>query len=258
MYDCTYLEIATLDRAFNVLQRYRVVDEVSGDNFVHGEDARLHVSKSGGVFISLNGRYTPLWTWTLAPLLFSEASSLTPFVLGAPSAQLRDARNLLVPEIGANAEIICWPEEVLSVVSKPNENGTCGEPRHPLVGQNVALHGNYVVDLRDHGYYLVIAHEHLGSRGATFYGNQYVHVFVLYDRTHPHKLLRRSPHFCFPSSAGSADCEVIQFVGSAVQDGEELIVAYGVNDCESKVATMSLASVLEFAGLPKSDAVGSS
>eukprot|EP00434_Breviolum_minutum_P026461 symbB.v1.2.023395.t1/scaffold2138.1/size88104/7 len=58
----------------------------------------------------------------------------------------------------------------------------------------------------------------------------------------PVTVSRVSRLLCFGSTTRGL-CEVIQFVGGLHIDKEQLVITYGVNDCEPKVTTMALSDV---------------
>lgn len=88
------------------------------------------------------------------------------------------------------------------------------------------------------------------SASAFRWGSQYSHFFYALEASAPFSLLATSNEFCLGTSADGTDCESVQFVSGlqlrarAKKGEEELLVAYGVNDCEAKLARVDVARVL--------------
>ena len=61
----------------------------------------------------------------------------------------------------------------------------------------------------------------------------------------PHRIVATSGEWCLAAARDPLDCESVQFVsGIAVADGgDDLVVSYGVSDCEAKAASVPLRSV---------------
>ena len=65
-------------------------------------------------------------------------------------------------------------------------------------------------------------------------------------------MIATSREFCLPSEQDSADCESIQFISGlnlvssepASTESSMLLISYGVNDCEAKVARLPLQRAL--------------
>lgn len=80
--------------------------------------------------------------------------------------------------------------------------------------------------------------------------NTYLHYFLLYNATPPHAFLAQSPAFCFPAAPDDAGrCDLVQFVSSLTHGAEpdEVLIGYGVNDCEAAYASLPVALVLALA-----------
>ena len=109
-----------------------------------------------------------------------------------------------------------------------------------------------------------------GDQGGTsfLFGSQYTHFFYTLSPRPPHRVLAYSAEFCIASVQDPADCESIQFVtGLSLASSQQhavagvslspirseaerlaanktrLLLSYGVNDCESKLADISLTRV---------------
>ena len=115
--------------------------------------------------------------------------------------------------------------------------------------------------------------------------NTYLHYFLLYNATPPHNFVAASAPFCFAAAPGfrgraalwvsaavrpsrgrrrrfsplrerrripagdRARCDLVQFVTSLARtdNGEAVVVAFGVNDCEAAFATLPVSAILAFA-----------
>mmetsp|Transcript_78595 Transcript_78595/g.220265 ORF Transcript_78595/g.220265 Transcript_78595/m.220265 type:complete len:104 (+) Transcript_78595:2-313(+) len=84
------------------------------------------------------------------------------------------------------------------------------------------------------------------ARGNTRYA-LFFHTVFQVNNTEAFAISRVSPLFCFasvsPPHAGL--CETIQFAGGLVVRGDTLVVTYGTNDCEAKVAFVPMRRVQE-------------
>ena len=80
--------------------------------------------------------------------------------------------------------------------------------------------------------------------GIPLYGYKYLSKFVLFEASWPHRTTHISPSFCFPRGK---TCESIQVVCSLLLEGSDLLISYGVNDCEAAVVRMPLVQALAFA-----------
>jgi hypothetical protein len=83
-------------------------------------------------------------------------------------------------------------------------------------------------------------------KGIAYFGSHYMHFWYLLSAEAPHALLAHSSEWCLPSGADAARCEVVQFVSGLelAHGGRELLLTFGVNDCEGKWATVRLADAL--------------
>lgn len=80
------------------------------------------------------------------------------------------------------------------------------------------------------------------------WGFRYTQFLYTVDPRPPYPVLALSHEWCIASSQDPADCESIQFVGGAALrnasgGSQEVVVSYGVNDCEAKLATFKLERV---------------
>jgi hypothetical protein len=87
---------------------------------------------------------------------------------------------------------------------------------------------------------------------AFMWGFQYTHFFYALEPHAPFRVVATSSEFCLQSQQNATDCESIQFVSglsvaidpedpSGTKPPQALLLSYGVNDCEAKVARFALA-----------------
>ena len=74
------------------------------------------------------------------------------------------------------------------------------------------------------------------------FGALYTHFLYTIQPHPPYRMLGTSAEFCIGASQDAGDCESVQFVsGLELHNGSQtLILAYGVNDCEAKLAEVPL------------------
>jgi len=112
------------------------------------------------------------------------------------------------------------------------------------------LHNNMnPLYLPEEGAYLCVVHTY--EQGATedestFWRHHYYHRFVLINDDSHHGVLRASPPMCFSSAVKESSCETVQFVMSIARDGGDLLISYGINDCEAAIVRVPLSAVLAF------------
>ena len=84
-----------------------------------------------------------------------------------------------------------------------------------------------------------------GARGALRVRQSRTRTSGTLDVQAPHRIVATSGEWCLAAARDPLDCESVQFVsGIAVADGgDDLVVSYGVSDCEAKAASVPLRSV---------------
>lgn len=93
---------------------------------------------------------------------------------------------------------------------------------------------------------LGVGHVHHGKvHKVAYFASHYMHFFYVLALEAPHYMVAHSAEFCLPHSATDRRCEVVQFVTGIEfsHDRESLILTYGVNDCESKLARLEMAQL---------------
>ena len=109
---------------------------------------------------------------------------------------------------------------------------------------------------RGWGDYMNLSYVPQDREERTRYGSTYLHLFLLFEAEPPYRKVAQSPPFCLsalrkPRTFLHSDvvCETIQFVMGLVpagDDREDVVLTYGVNDCESAWIRASMAKVLAF------------
>jgi hypothetical protein len=143
-----------------------------------------------------------------------------------------------------------------SASTAPGTIGSDGRLRHePGSHCRLSLNG-VLLRLAGSGTLLGVGHLHRGFRASLFgktlpqrlaWGaHHYTHFFFEIAARPPHRLLAVGPEFCVSEHGTSpAACEVVQYVTGLAWTGvdDELAIAYGVRDCEPRIAKLSLRSV---------------
>jgi len=91
--------------------------------------------------------------------------------------------------------------------------------------------------------------------GIAYFGSHYMHFFYALSASPPHALIAHSAEWCLPSTQGARTCEVVQFVaGLEIAHGDmELLLSWGANDCESRIATIPTGEALALLEWPVSE-----
>jgi len=93
---------------------------------------------------------------------------------------------------------------------------------------------------------LGLMHMHADTEGKTefSYGYDYTQRFYRLSGKPPYQLKALGQEFCIRNADGR--CESVQMIMSMMQTASgDILVSYGVNDCETRMATVSLASILQ-------------
>jgi len=116
--------------------------------------------------------------------------------------------------------------------------------------QKSHIHGTnaFMVLLADRDEFLGMAHFHRpNDRKPNQYarfGHHYTHAFYTINTQQPFRLTGLSPEFVLPSAQYSEDAEIIQFASGLELNGDDqLVIAYGMNDCEAAVVQVDLRTV---------------
>ena len=74
------------------------------------------------------------------------------------------------------------------------------------------------------------------------WGFHYTHFLYALEPHAPFRVIATSREFCLAAEQDQSDCESIQFVSglTLAPSGRELLLSYGINDCEAKVVKMPL------------------
>lgn len=86
----------------------------------------------------------------------------------------------------------------------------------------------------------------LAGAPAFRWGHHYTHFFYALTPHAPFPIVRTSREFCLGSAQDPDDCESVQFItGLTLRGDSTLLMAYGINDCEAKVAELPVKRVLD-------------
>jgi hypothetical protein len=138
---------------------------------------------------------------------------------------------------------------------KPKKSNKSKQRRSDFHGTN-----GFMVPLEDSSELLGIGHFHRpAGRDKNEYakfGHHYTHAFFTITQQAPHRLKRLSQEIVFPSKSHVFvdDADIIQFASGLEldQDKGNLVVAYGINDCEGAIVTIDM-KVIEKLLLPVQD-----
>jgi hypothetical protein len=78
------------------------------------------------------------------------------------------------------------------------------------------------------------------------FGHHYTHAFYTITTETPYRLNRISPEFVLPSYRHPDDAEVIQFVSGLEVHGDDVVIAWGINDCEGAAGKLDVTFVQDF------------
>lgn len=167
----------------------------------------------------------------------------------------QDDRNLGLLKHEGGFMVLRWPGERMVMQRMEMMSGSGNSDELDSENSDMSLHNSVnPLLLPELDAYLGLGHMHLGTgcrscqnrkRGPK-YGHTYVSYFVLFDRGEPWSMRHFSPPFCIPSAANATRCETIQFLTSIVREGDDLLVTYGINDCEAAMVRVPIAQVLKF------------
>ena len=84
-----------------------------------------------------------------------------------------------------------------------------------------------------------------GKNDYARFGHHYTHAFFTITAKPPHRLKRLSPEFVLASKSNKHgdDADIIQFASGLEVDGKDVILAYGINDCEGAAVYVDRAVV---------------
>jgi hypothetical protein len=75
------------------------------------------------------------------------------------------------------------------------------------------------------------------------FGHHYTHAFFTITANTPFRLKRLSAEFVLPSSHHANDAEIIQFISGLECHDDQVVLAWGINDCEGAAGTISVDAV---------------
>ena len=75
------------------------------------------------------------------------------------------------------------------------------------------------------------------------FGHHYTHAFFTISAQAPFRLKRLSAEFVLPSQHHNDDAEIIQFISGLEVHGDQVVLAWGINDCEGAAGTIDVGVV---------------
>lgn len=108
------------------------------------------------------------------------------------------------------------------------------------------IHGTnaFMLYLEDRNEFLGMGHFHRPKDRETNdyarFGHHYTHTLFTVSAQAPFELKTLSQEFVLESVHDAKDAEIIQFASGLERSGDNLVIAYGVNDCEAGVMQISL------------------
>ncbi|KAI2508268.1 hypothetical protein MHU86_6197 [Fragilaria crotonensis] len=72
------------------------------------------------------------------------------------------------------------------------------------------------------------------------FGHHYTHAFFTISANTPFRLKRLSAEFVLPSYHHANDAEIIQFISGLELHDDQVVLAWGINDCEGAAGTISV------------------
>jgi len=217
------------------------------------DDARLFVHQ-GEVYVSYReGKRFGYSTQVLNPISISEnGDRLKARLRVSETSSFCCGRNMALMEgSDGGLDSLTWvdPVTVMAIDTTP---GVHTKPdKEPKASKNMQIHGTnaFMVELpSDPGTYLGIGHFHRPTgRDANDYarfGHHYTHLFYTVKQG---RLTGLSSEFVFESKYYPNDAEIIQFASGLEYDytSNQLIIGYGINDCEGAITSIDLRSVKE-------------
>jgi len=153
-----------------------------------------------------------------------------------------------MPEANEDWKPVTLPSICMKSVVTGNESSH--SPWHGCRGQehDTFLHnGPSPIWIQEMQVFLGIGHLARGTRPShtlRFLPDHYSHQFFAISASPPFRLVALSPEFCFSSAQDPGDCENIQYASTLLRDGDHLLVAYGVEDCDSYVQQFLLSDIV--------------
>jgi len=205
-------------------------------------DAKLFYYKNN-VYVSFrNGRHFGYTTQVLNRLYFDSNLSIF-FIKASESIALDGGRNFAMFESHEQKLMTLTWVDPLTVV--PVDTNVTFKKRIKVKKKKRSnIHGTngMLVPFQDE--LLGIAHFHRpGDRKTSDYarhGHHYTHAFYTISSKPPYKLRRLSNEFIFPSAYKENDGDLIQFAAGLVIKHTEMIISYGINDCEGAIMKLAI------------------
>jgi hypothetical protein len=190
-------------------------------------------------------KFTASQEWS-AHIRASETSS---FCCGRNMALMRG-------ESEEQLRALTWVDPV-TIIDIDTTPGATNKKRRKLAEHKSHIHGTngFMVEIpsssegEEEVTFLGVAHFHRPNdrkeNPYARFGHHYTHAFYTVRND---QLVGLSPEFVLPSKYDADDGEVIQFLSGLEYDAlrNEVVIAYGINDCEAAIEVVNLQVILQF------------
>jgi|MDSW01.1.fsa_nt_gb hypothetical protein len=164
-------------------------------------------------------------------------------------------------DYGSPLRILYWLKEIPDVrrglpPPAPSKASQRAQPLYGLGGRRrVSNNGSPLLLNRPPGFRLASGHVHAdelphgrNEHGTTTFGNTYINYFYLMRDKPPYEIIASSPPFCFPSADNASSCDTIQFITSLIklEETNQVLISYGINDCIGATVKLNLDAVVAF------------
>ena len=188
--------------------------------------------------------------WIAAP--FPVVARAKPRLRAGPAADARAARRAGIHGRPAALGAPLRSAGLAAAAARLASTNSCAAAASHRAAESCRLSLNGVLLRVDEWGWLVgVGHLHRGHRDTlmgrplprklAYFGHHYTHFFYALDAAPPFAVRAVSGEWCL------GDCELIQYVSGMARTGggggEELLLSFGVNDCEARVARLPLAEV---------------
>jgi hypothetical protein len=204
-----------------------------------------------------------------------QSAETTYFCCGRNMALMQDRRNDNALASSSQLLSLTWVDPItvqaVNTTAQPVPNGKRqAQDLPPLAGRRLAeqpahhpkkpakshIHGTnafmvYLPSPRDE--FLGVAHFHRPNDRASNpyarFGHHYTHAFFTVAAVPPYRLTALSAEFVYArgDDSGADDAEMIQFSSGleVTENGQRVVLAYGINDCEAAVTTVPWTTVAD-------------
>lgn len=219
------------------------------------DDTRLFLH-SGQVWVSYReGRGFGWDAQVLNPIRFTSMSPMTAELRASDTTSFCCGRNMALMENLEDAsalQSLTWvdPVTVQAVNTSPMSRRLEVDHRRLKDTKHKShIHGTnaFMVYLPTEDQFIGIGHFHRPpdreQNPYARFGHHYTHAWFTISAHPPYRLVGLSAEFVLPSAHDRSDAEIIQFASGLELDGDDLVIAYGINDCEAAVVRIPWVTV---------------